>query len=159
MEPVEYLPIDPDRLDAMRRHGADETGNAWTAFGAAGGEPVRCCLRRTEPGERIALISYSPWTRPHPWAETGPVYVHAERCAGYRGDGAYPAGFARDRSMLSPFDATGARIAERVTFVGPDDDHHAAVRDLLAVPGVEAVHVRSATAGCFTFLARRDGSP
>lgn len=158
MDDIEYAPIEPRRLDAMGRRGTDETGNPWTAFGAAGGEPVRCCLRRVEAGERIVLISYSPWTGPHPWAETGPVYVHAERCAGYLGDGRYPALFARDRSMLSPFDATGARVPERVAFVGPDDDHHAAVRDLLAAPGVEVVHVRSATAGCFTFLARA-GSP
>jgi hypothetical protein len=158
MEHIEYTPIDPERLDAMRRRGVDETGNAWNAFGAAGGEPVRCCVRRAEPGERIVLISYSPWTRPHPWAETGPVYVHAERCAGYTGDGAYPVGFDRDRSMLYPFDATGARIPEHVTYVGPNDDHGAAVRDLLATPGVEVVHVRSAIAGCYTFQART-GSP
>ncbi|MGW3510169.1 DUF1203 domain-containing protein, partial [Streptomyces sp. NPDC000994] len=29
------------------------------------GAPLRCCLRRSEPGERIALVSYAPLRR---WA-------------------------------------------------------------------------------------------
>jgi hypothetical protein len=34
-----------------------------------GGAPLRCCLRRSEPGEHIALVSYAPLRR---WAaETG----------------------------------------------------------------------------------------
>ena len=29
------------------------------------------------------LISYSPFTKRTPWAESGPVFVHAETCPGY----------------------------------------------------------------------------
>ena len=77
-------PIDPTRLDALRERGEDEFGNPFTATNATGdGEPLRCCLRYARSGERIALISWAPFSRTSPWREVGPVYVHAERCHGY----------------------------------------------------------------------------
>jgi hypothetical protein len=155
MTDVRYLPIDPDRLAAMRERGTDDFGNPWTPFPARGWEPLRCCLRRPERGEPVALITYSPWTRPDPWMEAGPVFVHSGPCAGYAGTGSYPAEFADSPRMLNPFDRAGARAYEHITFVGPDDDHDAAVRKLLANPEIGFVHVRSAEAGCFTFEARR----
>jgi len=51
MADIEYRPIDPDRLAAMRAKGADEFGNVWAPYPAAGGEPLRCCLRTADPAE------------------------------------------------------------------------------------------------------------
>jgi hypothetical protein len=141
----------------MRERGMDDFANPWTPFAARGWEPLRCCLRRPEPGEEIALITYSPWTSPDPWMEAGPVFVHSGPCAGYAEPERYPEAFADSPRMLNPFDRTGARAYEHITFVGPDDDHDAAVRKLLSDPDVGFVHVRSAEAGCFTFEARRAG--
>src|SRR5690242_6925775 len=58
-----------------------------------GGSPLRCCLRRAAPGERVALVSYAPLRRwaadagadPGPYDEQGPVFIHSERCAGPTG--------------------------------------------------------------------------
>src|SRR6185503_10303206 len=55
-----------------------------------GGSPLRCCLRRARPGERVSLVSYAPLRRwaanagaePGPYDEQGPVFIHAEACAG-----------------------------------------------------------------------------
>src|SRR3954471_13204918 len=78
--------IEPARLAAMRAAGRDEHGNPFTAYPAAGWEPLRCCLRRADEDEAIALISYAPFRTVSPWAEVGPVYVHADACAGFAGD-------------------------------------------------------------------------
>jgi hypothetical protein len=154
MSDIEFTAIDPERLDAMRDNGKDEQGNPWTLRVAEGWEPLRCCLRKATELEHIALIGYSPWTEPSPWAETGPVFVHFGPCEGYHTTGDYPEMFRHSRSMLNPFDHTGARAYEHITFLGPEDDHEAAVRTVLSQPDVAYLHVRSATAGCFTFAAR-----
>ncbi len=154
MGDIQFLAIDPARLAAMRGRGSDDFGNPWTPFPARGWEPLRCCLRRPVESEPIALITYSPWPSPHPWMEAGPVFVHSGPCAGYADTHAYPAEMLGSPRMLNPFDRTGARAYHHITFVGPDDDHEAAVRRLLAEPDVASVHVRSAEAGCFTFEAR-----
>jgi hypothetical protein len=155
MTEIRYLPIDPDRLAAMREKGADEFGNPWKPYPATGREPLRCCLRVAGRGELIALITYTPWTAIDPWMEAGPVFVHSGPCAGYTETGTYPEAFARSPRMLNTFDRNGARAYRHITFVGPDDDHDATVRTLLAHPEIGFVHVRSTEAGCFTFEARR----
>ncbi|GGS36514.1 MULTISPECIES: DUF1203 domain-containing protein [Actinokineospora] len=151
---IQYIAIDPDRLQAMRDSGADESGNPWTLRPADGDEPLRCCLTWATPGEDIALISYNPWTQRSPWAETGPVYVHFDRCAGYSTPGEYPPAFLDYASMLNPFQPDGERAYGHITFLRPEDDHEAAVRLVLAQPDVSYLHVRSANAGCFTFEVR-----
>ena len=150
---LDVIAIDPDRLQRMRDRGWDETGNPWTRRRAGGGEPLRCCLTRAAGGEPIVLITYSPWTAPSSWAESGPVFVHHDVCAGWAAAG-WPEGFRDSNSALQPFDIDGARAYDHITFVRPGDDTGTAVRDLLAVEGVELVHVRSATAQCFTFAVR-----
>ena len=159
MSALEYKAIDPERLDAMRRQGADEFGNPWKLRAAGGGEPLRCCLRQAEPGEDITLIGYSPWPLPWttPWSEAGPVFVCYRRCPGYQAPGEYPVGLAGKYSLLNPFDRDGNRAYEHITFVPPGEDHAAAVARVMAQPEVAYLHVRSATAQCFTFEVRPAG--
>jgi len=154
MSDIQYKAIDAERLAGMRASGADEFGNPWTPRVAAGDEPLRCCLTIAQEDEQIAVICYTPWTEPSPWAEAGPVFVHFGPCAGFVDTGAYPEVFRRSERMLNPFDREGARAYEHITFVGPEDDHEAAVRRILEQPDVAYLHVRSATAGCFTFEVR-----
>lgn len=154
MSDIRIVPIDPDRLDAMRRQGADEHGNPWQHWVAQGWEPLRCCLRGATAGEDIALISYSPWTQPSPWAEAGPVFVHFGRCAGYDRPGEYPEALRGSRKVLRPYDHTGALAYDRIRIVAPDEDPEAAVRSILDHPDLAFVHVRSASAGCLTFEVR-----
>jgi hypothetical protein len=155
MSHIEHLPIDPARLAAMRAAGADEFANPWTMRTAEGWEPLRCCLRRADRDEPIALICFTPWTAPSPWAEAGPVFVHHDACEGYADTGRYPQAFLESPSIVNPFDHTGARAYAHITFLEPHDDHEAAVREVLAAPEVSFAHIRSATAGCFTFAVRR----
>lgn len=154
MSDVTFSAIAPERLARMRERGADEFGNPWTLRVAEGWEPLRCCLTKPSEGERIALICYTPWTEPSPWAEAGPVFVHFGPCGGFEDSGDYPEAFRHSKSVLNPFDHEGARAYEHITFVEPEDDHEAAVRRILEQPDVAYLHVRSATAGCFTFKAR-----
>ena len=157
MSDITYLAIAPERLAAMRGRGADEFGNPWRPRAATGWEPLRCCLRTARPGEDIALISYSPWPLPWdtPWAGAGPVFVCSGACGGYRTPGEYPPGLRDRYSLLNPFDETSARAYQHIRFVEPGEDYPAAVEAVMAQPGVACLHVRSATAQCFTFEVRR----
>jgi uncharacterized protein DUF1203 len=156
MSTLQYKAIDPERLDAMRDQCEDEFGNPWKQRTAEGWEPLRCCLRTACEGEDIALISYSPWPQPWdtPWAEAGPVFVCHRRCAGYQTPDEYPPDLRGRFSLLNPFGHTGARAYKHIKFVEPGDDYPAAVAMVMAQPEVAYLHVRSATAQCFTFEVR-----
>jgi hypothetical protein len=154
MTDYDVIAIDADRLDAMRARGADEHGNAFTAAPAAGWEPLRCCLEVARAGEPIALIAYTPLPTPSPWAETGPVFVHAERCAGYDPRAGLPPELRTGPRILRSYRADGSLDYDHISYVGKGDDIEVALRTLLDAPGVAEVHVRSATAQCFTYAVR-----
>jgi hypothetical protein len=142
--------LDPDRLDAVHDAGVDELGNPFTTFAATGeGEPLRCCLRFAREGEPIALISWAPSTQRSVWREFGPVYVHAEHCAGYS-ERWLPGELRRGPQLLRTYHADGSMNYEHNTVVG-DEDIEPVLDRLLAAPEVALVHVRSLRPQCFLY--------
>ncbi|MFE1285275.1 DUF1203 domain-containing protein [Streptomyces sp. NPDC058751] len=123
-----------------------------------GGSPLRCCLRRSEPGERVALVSYAPlrrWARetgaePGPYDETGPVFVHAEECAGPATD-ALP--FTNARRVVRRYSARGRILGGRL--VEAPDAFGDAFAEAFADPEVALLHVRAVEYGCFLYEVRR----
>ena len=45
--------------------------------------PCRHCLRPIASGERYLLAGYRPFPEPQPYAEIGPIFLHAEMCPSY----------------------------------------------------------------------------
>jgi hypothetical protein len=143
----------------------DDAGRATVPFtDDEGGAPLRCCLRRSVPGERLALVSYAPLRRwatnagadPGPYDEQGPVFIHAESCAGPTAtSAAYPMGLHGSRRVFRAYSAEGHILGGR--FVETDSEFTAreAMEGLLADPDVAFVHARAVEFGCFLFEARR----
>src|SRR3954452_24007357 len=77
---LEYLPVPVTDLDRIRCNHHDDHGNPLVAQTAETGLPLRCCLRLSTAGERVALISYQPSAVGGPYAEVGPVFIHVEDC-------------------------------------------------------------------------------
>jgi hypothetical protein len=147
--------IDPTRLDGIRSLGHDESGNPLAPFSAAGWEPLRCCLSLAPVGDSVMLISYSPFTVRSPWAETGPVFVHAGRCPGYRETDALPDDLRTGPRLLKTYDAEGCLDYADITVIGEGEDIEAPLLDLLSRPTVTTVHVRALGAQCFTYVVTR----
>ncbi|MFJ9536232.1 DUF1203 domain-containing protein [Streptomyces sp. NPDC101225] len=149
-------PIAPAVLAELRT--ADDAGRPAAPFtDDEGGAPLRCCLRRSEPGERIALVSYAPlrrWAaatgaRPGAYDEQGPVFIHADDCPGPDGGAGHP--FANAHRTLRRYCADG-RILGGALVPAPDDD---AFRDAFDDPAVALVHVRAVEYGCFLYEVTR----
>jgi hypothetical protein len=130
-----------------------------------GGSPLRCCLRRSQPGERVALVSYAPlrrWARetgaePGPYDELGPVFLHAVPCAGPDGTGV-PGWLAAGRRVLRGCGSDGRILRGRLVDADPACGPvgvESALAGLFADPEVAVVHGRALEFGCFTFEARR----
>ncbi len=132
-----------------------------------GGKPLRCCLRLSEPGEQIALVSYAPLRRwalhlgidPGAYDELGPVFIHSGICDGTRGDG-FPADFTGAERMFRAYGSNGGILFGRLAGPAELADQAGAERvleEIFADPGVAAVHARAVGFGCFTFEIRRSG--
>jgi len=149
-----FEPIPAATLEQIRAARVDEAGNELAEQVVAdGGSPLRCCLRETTPGERVLLIAYTPPGTRGAYAERGPVFIHAEPCAGYRTPREYPPGLRHRQQVVRAYDREG-RIADGVLV---EDGEHAepVIRDLLARPEVALVHLRNVGYGCYNFAVRR----
>ncbi|MEV8536531.1 DUF1203 domain-containing protein [Streptomyces sp. NPDC051211] len=164
------LPIGPAALAALRDR--DDAGRPCRPYtDEEGGAPLRCCLRLSEQGERIALVSYAPLRRwaaetgadPGAYDEQGPLFIHAADCGGpapapdAAPDAAWP--FARPGALRTArrYGAAGHILGGRVLDLGPDPSAalETALAEAFADPAVALVHLRAAEFGCFLFEVRR----
>ena len=152
--------IAPDVVAALRDR--DDAGRTPTLVVDRDGEsPLRCCNRLSRPGERIVLVSYSPLHRwalahskdPGPYDETGPVFLHAEPCAGPTHDG-FPDDYRGLPRVFRAYDADGHIIGGEVLVDGAPDPE-SLIDKVFADPRVAFVHARALVAGCFTFSIER----
>jgi hypothetical protein len=144
--------IPATELDRVRAGGVDDLGNELRPAPAAGGEPLRCCLRDATEGEDIVLIGYRSSGLGGPYAETGPIFVHAAACAGYGEPTAYPAGFRHRTQVFRSYGPDG-RIVDGEVVTGTDAE--TAIERLLARPEVARIDSRNVTYGCYMFRIER----
>jgi hypothetical protein len=141
-----------EALDRARTEPIDLTGSEVADLPAEGGEPLRCCLRDARPGEPLVLFRYAPPQAAGPYREVGPVFAHRHDCGGH-GDAGYPADLRHRPQVLRAYDERG-RI-HPATRVHDGADPEREIADVLAQPGVVAVHSRNIAYGCFMFAVTR----
>ena len=140
----------------------DDAGRTQQPFVDRDGDsPLRCCNRLSRPGERILLASYSPLHRwavangkdPGPYDETGPVFLHAEPCAGPVHDG-FPDDYRGLPRVFRAYDADGHIVGGEVLVEGASNPEQL-IGKVFADPAVAFIHARALVAGCFTFAIDR----
>ncbi|MGH3252711.1 MAG: DUF1203 domain-containing protein [Trebonia sp.] len=150
--------IPADELDRIRAAGTDAAGNRLVPQVLTDeASPLRCCLRDARPGESVLLIAYTPPGTAGPYAERGPVFIHASRCEGYLTKDSYPPGLAHRQQVVRAYDHEG-RIAAGV--LADNGEHATAIlREMLARPEVALVQLRNVGYGCYNFTVRPARQP
>ncbi|MGF1446065.1 MAG: DUF1203 domain-containing protein [Pikeienuella sp.] len=128
----------PDAYGKPAEHGISD----------GAGNPCRHCLTEIPAGRGMLILAHRPFPEPQPYAETGPIFLCADACAAWTGDGLPPILATSPCYMLRGYGAdhrivygTGSVVAA-ARLAGAADA-------ILARPGVGYVHVRSAANGCF----------
>lgn len=142
-------------LAELHRTGRDAHQNLPEPRTSDGGDQLRCCLRLSEPGERMLLVAHAPLPVHCPWREVGPVWVHADQCPGPdRGD-RLPGWLDETRLVLRAYTRAGAMAYDHNRVHEPGGDVNAAVADILGHDDVAEVHVRNWLAQCFVCRVTR----
>jgi hypothetical protein len=156
-------PIAPEVCHELRH--LDDAGRRPEALvDAAGGNPLRCCLGVSQPGERILLVSFAPLRRwaaatgadPGAYDELGPIFIHPEPCVGAAPKGEYPLAYRGWPRVLRAYDQNGRPVTAEV--VGEGDDPEPAIEKLFADEAIAFIHGRAVGYGCFTFWIERPAS-
>ncbi len=122
---------------------------------AAGDAPCRHCLRMISAGMQQTLFTYDPFAGMESLPLPGPVYVHTQACERYPEDAGFPADIKQTPRTLNAY-GRGRRLVAQEYVEGTNVD--ATIQRLLSRADVDYIHVRSTTAGCYTFRLERGGS-
>lgn len=140
--------IDTDAVHRLRNGGKDANGQTPLRRVAEGlANPCRHCMGLIAEGEEKLVLAWRPFDAAQPYAETGPIFLHARECERYDSE-AMPPWFA----FLSPAVVRGY---DRDDWIRYDSGQVVAggeladvCRAILADETVYYAHVRSKF-GCF----------
>ena len=146
---ISFVGLDTKDVRALQAGGPDANGQApETHIAAGGGTPCRHCLDQVADGDSFLVLSYRPFPMAQPYAEQGPIFLHAGPCAAHLPDERTPAMLTSPRYLLRGYDDADrivygsgqivetAAIAKRAAEMFEDDE-------------ICYIHVRSASNNCY----------
>lgn len=149
MSEITFRPMPGDKVAALRSGGTDAYGCAPEyAVSDGQGNPCRHCLDFVPAGAGMLILAYRPFDGLQPYAETGPVFLCADACAPWSGNGVPPVLTSSPDYLLKGYTAD-QRICYGTGKVVPQAGIAAYAASLLDRPGICFVDVRSARNNCF----------
>jgi len=135
--------IPSEAAERIRAGGPDANGQPAIATPAEGlANPCRHCLGLIAEGDGKLVLSYRPFDALQPYAESGPIFLHAAPCPRYEGE-TLPGWF----DFLDPAIVRGYGSDDWIRYetgdVVPGAELDRACRAILADASVAYVHVRS----------------
>jgi hypothetical protein len=113
------------------------------------GVPCRHCLGNVAAGDDYLVLAYRPFPALQPYAETGPIFLHAEECERAPEEEALPDLFRQTRDYIVRGYGADDRIVYGTGAVVPTADIRARAEALLARPDIAYLHMRSARNNCY----------
>ena len=113
------------------------------------GNPCRHCLTDIAQGEAFLVLAYRPFPQPQPYAEVGPIFLHAEACERYDSAAGVPAMLLDRERLLMRGYGDDDRIVYGSGRIIPTAGLVAAAAKLFERPEIAYIHLRSATNNCF----------
>jgi hypothetical protein len=143
---LHYLAIPEAIAEEARRTRTDAFGHHLHVVREAA--PCRVCLSISSQPEDLILLSYRPLADTGPYAEVGPIFVHAERCEPYSKSETFPPDFASRPLVLRAYGYEGQIVSALVAEPGEAPQR---ASELLSDPAVAEIHVRHISYTCFDF--------
>ncbi len=81
MTGLKFIALSTKTTRALQAGNPDANGQAPERDISDGSAvPCRHCLRDVPAGEPFLILAHRPFTEAQPYAETGPIFLHAEPC-------------------------------------------------------------------------------
>lgn len=146
---IRFTGLATESVRALLRGAPDAYGNAPERHVSDGHDvPCRHCLQTVSEGEPFLVLAFRPFHSLQPYAETGPVFLHAEACEHGISRGELPDILSSPEYIVRGYDAD-ERIVYGTGGVIPTPKLVIRAEEILADDRMAFVHVRSAQNNCF----------
>ena len=153
---LRYSGMPTTLADAYRAGAPDANGQTpERRVSENGDEPCRHCLGKIAAGEAYLVLAYRPFPALQPYAETGPVFLHAAACPAYDPDAGLPPREQQGSGRILRGYGHDDRIVYGTGAVVDNCDIEAKAAAILERRDVAYVHMRSAANNCFTLRIDR----
>jgi hypothetical protein len=154
---VRYQAMRTDLVRALQAGAPDANDQAPERRVSDGnGNPCRHCLADIEGGAPMLVLAHRPFPTAQPYAELGPIFLHADPCERHDPESGMPTMFRSRAGYLIRGYGAGDRIVYGTGGIFTPDTMDAQATLLLAQPGVAYLHVRSAAYNCYQCRIDRD---
>lgn len=153
---LRYLALPTHEAEVYWAGKPDANGQTPERHVSPGGSiPCRHCLTEIAEGEPYLILAHRPFPAPQPYAEIGPIFLHAEPCERHPDAAATPKMFLGWERLLIKGYSADDRIVYGTGEVVPTADIERAAAAILERPGVAYVHGRSAKNNCYQVRIER----
>ncbi|TGQ64629.1 MAG: DUF1203 domain-containing protein [Mesorhizobium sp.] len=146
---IQFKALPTEDVRPLQRGGPDAYGNKPERRISDGdGMPCRHCLRNIADGDAYLVLAYRPFPDLQPYAETGPIFLHAQECDRAAETEAVPEilespdyivrGYGRDNRIV--YGSGGVIATDAIT---------GRAETLFENDDIAYVHVRSARNNCY----------
>jgi hypothetical protein len=153
---IRFTALPTDNVRALQRGGPDAYGfTPERKISDGDGVPCRHCLRNVRAGESYLILAYRPFSELQPYAETGPIFLHAEPCQRAEESDVLPELFRPTPDYILRGYGHDDRIVYGTGAVIPTSEVAARAEELFQRGDVAYVHMRSARNNCYQLRIER----
>jgi Protein of unknown function (DUF1203) len=147
--PIRFVALETTMVVNLRKGASDSNGlPPERGITPADGYPCRHCLGLIAKGASYLTLAHRPFPTLQPYAELGPIFLHADNCARGGGDATIPNFLNSPRYMVRGY-GTDDRIVYGTGTIEATADIPAAAEAKFEDERVKYLHIRSASNNCY----------
>ena len=148
---IRIVALDGALVKRLQNGGLDANGHKPELHICEGGGmmPCRHCLTDIKAGEPYLILAHRPFPKAQPYAEQGPIFLHAEPCARHPDSEDVPAMFLERKDYLMRGYGADDRIVYGTGKIVAPTAVAEAAQAIFANGRIAYIHVRSASNNCY----------
>ena len=148
---IRIVALDSALVKRLQNGGLDANGHKPERHVCEGGGmmPCRHCLTDIRAGEPYLILAHRPFPSAQPYAEQGPIFLHAESCPRHADSEAVPTMFLERKDYLIRGYSADDRIVYGTGKIVAPTAMPEAAQAMFGNTRVAYIHVRSASNNCY----------
>lgn len=147
---LRFSAIDTELARGFQNGQPDAYGNPpELSTSDGGGNPCRHCLNDVPDQAGMLVLAFRPFGGLHPYAETGPIFLCADKCTKYDSANGVPPVLKTSPDYLIKGYSTNDRIVYGTGQIVKHEDMESAAEAVFRDANVSYIHVRSARNNCY----------